>query len=152
MNKFHYFIILLTFVIYGFIFYQRDYAGPDVVDYFRNISSHSIIQLTRNSFIEGREYQIYSDYNSTLVGLTENGLKNPYYKDKKDVVYFNKDKSKINLSCNSVTDYGEIIGTISIGNDDGKEYFYYNKLKSIYAYNTSESKDKGMKVKCYPVK
>ena len=143
MKKHHYIIISITLAIYGFVFYQKYYAGPDIVDYFRDKGDLLSIFINGPDKYIGKNYKLYSEYQSKGI---------PDSLDNSVLIYFNKDRSELKLSCESVTeDYAEIIGEINIGIKDDEEYFYYQTIQSIYSYAKFDSKNKGMKVKCYPL-
>jgi hypothetical protein len=141
MKKYHYFIIILTFAIYGFIFYQKFYAGPDDMKYFRDKGDLITQFIDEPDKYLGKNYKLYSEYNL-------NGV--PDILDDTSLIYFKKDKTDLELACNSVTDYGEITGTIVTAVSNGEKYFYYKNIQSIFAYENSDTDNKGMKIKCYP--
>ncbi len=140
MNKFHYFIITLTFVIYGFIFYQKYYAGPDEIDYFRDKGNLLSEFIDEPDKYLGKKYKLYSEYKPK-------GL--PDYFDNSYIIYFKKNKKTHNLKC--VSDYVEINGVIQRSIENKENYFYYSKIESIYGYDDGKSNpnDKGKKIKCY---
>jgi hypothetical protein len=121
------------------------YAGPDVIDYFRNTLNHNTYQLDNKDVNLDRDIVIYDYFNSTYIGDHQLG----FGRKEDDIVYYKKDKSSIQLSCESVTDYGEITGTIGVANSGDNKYFYFKNIKSFYAYDLSNTTNKGTKVSCY---
>lgn len=139
MKKHHCIIILITFAIYGFIFYQKYHAGPDVNNYFRDNGESFAYFLENPDGIISKTSLIFADLNSDGIGDHEFG--DDFF------IYFNKDKNIFNLNCAS--DNVEIKGVIQRSNN---EFYYYSKIESIYGYNDGKtnSENKGEKLLCFP--
>jgi ADP-glucose pyrophosphorylase len=144
MKKYHYIIISITFVIYGFVYYQKYYAGPDVIDFYRDKGK------SFNNFIENpdnyimKKSLIYAFLNNHNDGIGDHDYGEELF------IYFKKNKAIIQLDC--ISDKIEINGILQRGIKENKNYFYYTNIESIYGYDDGKSNpiDKGKKVKCYP--
>lgn len=145
MKKYHYIIISITFAIYGFVFYQMNFGGPDVYEYFRNIHINAHTQTIETNIDSKQETKVFDDFNSTYAGYQGQDSISSLSKNR---IYFNEDKSPLKLDCENVSSFGEIIGQLTIGSNNGNEYFYYKSLKSIFAYDKNID-NQGMKVKCF---
>ena len=143
MKKYHYFLIIITFSIYAFIFYQKYYGGPDVVDFFRDEGSLKFRFLDEPEKFLNKKYRSFDYFNDTFTGDADINMLHSR-------IYFMKNKEKIVLKCNS--EFGEIIGIISQSGSEDNSYFYYKEIESIYGYDDGNSnpENKGNKILCYP--